>query len=106
MRFSTLIAFILPLSALAAPITVPAPADERVTGLRNLLDGIANASRIYDATLSLPFENADLRQSIALLHANIAVIPISGAVERASKAINEGGTPELEEYVDIAHWSK
>ena len=102
MRFSSLIALILPLSALAAPIIV----DDRVTALHNLFDGLNNASRIYGATLSLPLENEKMRQSIASLQANIAVIPLAGAMDNISKAVNEGMNPGTNEYVNIAHWSK
>lgn len=102
MRFSSLIAFILPLSALATPIIVV----DRVAALRNLFDGLKNASRIYGATLSLPLENEKMRQSIASLQANIAVIPLAGAMDNISKAVHEGRNPGGDEYVNIAYWSK
>lgn len=100
MRFSTLIAFILPLSALAAPLTVP---NENVENLSKLLEGITKAAAIYSETLSLPLDNSSLSADISFLQANLAVIPIAGVVDRVSKAVADGQKPVDAEYVDITY---
>ena len=100
MRFSTLIAFILPLSALAAPLFTP---NDNVENHLKMVEGINKASALYSETLSLPLDNSSLFADVAFLQGNIATIPISGAMDKITKAIEGGQKPVDTEYVDITY---
>ena len=99
MRFSTLIAFILPLSALAAPaLVIP---NENDSNLRKLIEGIRKASVIYGETFPLLSDGSKLSRDVAFLQGTIATIPISGVMDKIIKAIEGGQKPAASEYVDI-----
>ena len=101
MLFSSLTALILPLSALAAPTLVrrdanPEALDRLETAMRSVVTNFRLAVNIGP-------QRIDLLNDLKRLGTNINLIPISEAMIRVVKSVNEGNNPAIEEYVDTSH---
>ena len=85
---SSLIAFILPLSALALPVILsPSAALQQLNnGLNDATDGLRAAG-----------------DEIANLSANVVLIPLAKDMIQISNAVRAGQRPADAEYVDTAH---
>jgi len=101
MRFSTLVAFLLPLSALAAPSLIRRDA----VAFNKLSKGISDAIFAFGAILATSAEREPAEQSIALNTGTQAFTSLSGlysgpAIARVGNAVQEGRQPSNDEYVD------
>jgi len=103
MRFSTLVAFIFPLAALAAPSLVRRVDDS----FDQLKSGVTDTKLAFEAifiqAIKPPRQDAlanatfSPRSTIALL------LSIGGPVDRLGAALENGTPPLGDEYVDIPH---
>lgn len=96
MRFSTHVAFILPLSALAATVF---PVD-KPAALGQMIQGINNATTAFSAALGVVTPGGSEFKTLSPIQANLAVIFQSTGMQRVNKTVNEGNDPALAEYVD------
>lgn len=101
MRFSTIAAFVLPLSALAAPSLI-----ERQSALdaarQQVVDGLTNASTALNTTIAQAAAIKRPSQQAVIDDANQAQgnITLAGAaVERIGAAILAAAAPQESEYV-------
>ena len=105
MRFSTIVAFMLPLTALAAPTLVQRQDNLQLTG-----DQLSNAVRNSRDALGRAFETATrLGLANTLISINAARGPdFQGVLEPAvgilTQSIDQNGIPNEAEYVDTPHW--
>jgi len=105
MRFSTLVAFVLPLSALAAPYPVQPTSELDI--FRNLfVQGLIDAGNALNATIALAqtIQNPPQQEVIdGAVQANENIRLSGEAVVRIGAALDAGLTPADAEYVDNPH---
>ena len=105
MRFTILVAFTLPLSALAAP-AVPRPSS-KVTGFFQMKNGVSDALSAITKVLSMTSNNErSLCDALSDTSSPPAALQSRQGVNSASDAASDGQDPPAEEYVDTPHQSQ
>jgi len=104
-RFSTLVAFLLPLSVLAAPYLIRCGcADDSVDQLKN---GLTHTKLAFETLFNQaikPSRQGALDNDILSPCSTLALLlSISGPVDRLGDALQKGTRPLGDEYVDTPH---
>lgn len=104
MRFSTLIAFVLPLSALAAPSFVRRES-EFDAAVRRFKVGINDMTVVLTKILGMAFGLPQQQRDAVIADTNKAIsgTTFSGQVDEVLDALRQGKQPSSTEYVDTPH---
>ena len=103
MRFWTLVAFILPLSALAAPVLV-AQSIAKFDGFFQTQHEISIAlSAVGQAQLHSPDTDRNLRDALNSTSSSLTALRSSKEFKAALAAASKAQNPAADEYVDTPH---
>jgi len=102
MRFSTLVAFLLPLSALAAPSLVRRDAAAFNQLSKGMSDAVVALGAAFSAALRPP-QQSDARDATRQEFISLSAFTSGPVLARVGNAVQEGRQPSNDEYVDTSH---
>ena len=100
MRFSTIVAFMLPLAALAAPL---APRD-RLSVRDQIVRGFDQARRGLRSAFRLANGLNIAQPTVVQLIQEVQIAEIKSALDVVIQQIDQGGAVGVSEYVNTPHW--
>ena len=107
MRFSTIVAFMLPLTALAAPTLLERQRNDAllVRARGQLLTGFDSSQRALDIALGIA-TRINLPKEVDTI-TNVRdnrQRDLKRSIDRIVQSVDQNGVPTGAEYVDIPHW--